>query len=75
MSTSLERIEEQALQLSAEDRAKLAYSLLESLRTSQAEIDASWRAEIVRRVAALDRGEMPLYPAEEVFAEIRRLKR
>lgn len=75
MSTSLKQIEEQARQLSAEDRAKLAESLLQSLRTSQADVRAAWDAEIERRVAALDRGEMPLYPAEDVFTGIRRLKR
>lgn len=73
MSTSLEQIEAQALQLCAEDRAKLAESLLESLHTPQPEIEAAWEAEIERRVAALDRGEYELIPAEEVFAEVRRI--
>lgn len=75
MSTSFEQIEDQARQLSPEDRAKLAESMLESLHTPLADIEAAWDAEIERRVAALDRGEMPLYPAEDVFAELRRLKR
>jgi len=69
MSALLKSIEEQARALSAEDRAKLAESMLESLHTSIAEIEALWVEEIEERVSAFDRGEIPSYPAEEVFAE------
>jgi putative addiction module component (TIGR02574 family) len=72
MSVSLKQIEEQAKALTADERAKLAESMLESLHTPVSEIEAAWSEEIERRVAAFDRGEMPEYPAEDVFAEARR---
>ena len=75
MPPSLKQIEEHARALNPDDRAKLAQSILESLHTPVAEIEAAWTAEIERRVAAYDRGEMPAYPAEDVFAEARRLLR
>lgn len=75
MSASLKQIEEQAKALNAEERAKLAESMLESLHAPVSEVEAAWAEEIERRVAAFDRGEMPAYPAEDVFAEARRLSR
>lgn len=75
MSASLKQIEEQARSLSAEDRAKLAESMLESLHAPVSEVEAAWADEIERRVAAFDRGEIPAYAAEDVFAEARRLSR
>jgi putative addiction module component (TIGR02574 family) len=72
MSALLKSIEEQARALSAEDRARLAESMLESLHTSIAEIEALWAEEIEERVSAFDRGEITSYPAEEVIAEARR---
>lgn len=75
MSASLEQIKDQARALSPEERAKLAQSILESLHSPLADIEAAWEAEIEQRVAAFDRGEIPLYAAEDVFAEARRLSR
>lgn len=75
MSASLEQIEEQARVLTPEERAKLAESLLESLHSPLAEIEKAWADEIEQRVAAFDRGEIPAYPAEDVFAEARRITR
>ena len=75
MSASLKQIEEQAKALSAEERAKLAESMLESLHVPVSEVEAAWAEEIERRVAAFDRGEIPAYAAEDVFAEARSLSR
>jgi putative addiction module component (TIGR02574 family) len=75
MSASLEQIEDQARALSPDERAKLAQSMLESLHSPSAEVEAAWESEIEERVAAFDRGELPLYAAEDVFAEARRLSR
>ncbi len=76
MSDTLEELERQARSLSAEERARLAEMLLESLQDAPlAEIEAAWDREIEERVAAYDRGELQTYPAEEVFAEARRLAR
>lgn len=75
MSVFLKQIEEQARALSAEERAKLAESMLESLHAPLSEIEAAWAEEIEQRVAAFDRGEIPSYAAEDVFAEARRISR
>jgi putative addiction module component (TIGR02574 family) len=75
MPTSLTQIEEQALALKAEDRAKLAQAMLESLHAPLADVESAWSGEIEQRVAAFDRGEIPAYPAEDVFAEARRRSR
>jgi len=75
MSASLKQIEEQARGLAAEERAKLAESLLESLHSPSAEIEKAWAEEIEQRVAAFDRGEIPAYAAEDEFAEARRMSR
>ena len=75
MSASLKQIEEQARALSAEDRAKLAEAMLESLHAPLSEIQSAWAEEVERRVAAFDRGEIPAYAAEDVFAEARRMSR
>jgi hypothetical protein len=39
------------------------------------EIEKAWEVEIAKRVAAYDRGEVPTFSAENVFAEARRLAR
>lgn len=75
MSASLKQIEDQARVLTPEERAKLAESLLESLHSPLAEIEKAWADEIEQRVATFDRGEIPAYPAEDVFAEARRMSR
>lgn len=75
MSASLKQIEQQIQSLSAEERAKLAETLLESLHAENSEVEAAWAREIEERVAAFDRGEMADYAAEDVFAEARRLSR
>lgn len=75
MSVSLKDIERQACALSREERAELAETLLESLHSPLGDIEAAWNEEIERRVAEFDRGEMPAYAAEDVFAEARRLTR
>ncbi len=73
MNTSLKQIEEQALSLNPEERAKLAEVMLESLSLPLAEIEEAWAQEIEQRVAAYDRGENPSYAAEDVFAEAKRI--
>ncbi len=75
MSTSLKQIEEQAHTLSAEDRAKLAETLLESLHAPLSDIEKAWAEEIDQRLAAFDRGEISAYSAEDVFADARRISR
>lgn len=73
MQTSLEQLEEQALSLGPEERAKLAEVMLESLSAPLAEIEDAWAHEIEQRVTAYDRGEIQAYSAEDVFAEAKRI--
>jgi putative addiction module component (TIGR02574 family) len=62
--------------LSLEDRERLVDQLLESLNEpAAAELDAAWDAEIERRLAEYDRGEVQAIDAEEVFAKAARLAR
>jgi putative addiction module component (TIGR02574 family) len=76
MPDTLKELETQARSLSPEERARLAESLLESLRDAPvAEIEKAWEVEIAERVAAYDRGELPTFTAESVFAEAKRLAR
>lgn len=75
MAISFKELEQQAQALAAEDRAKLAEALLESLQTPVSEIEKAWAQEIEDRIAAFDRGETQAYAAEDVFAEARRLTR
>jgi len=76
MSTLLADLEEQASTLPPDERAHLAEVLLESLcDTAAADIEADWRREVEKRVAAFDRGEVQTYPAEDVFADARRVRR
>jgi len=74
MVMTFAEIEEHARQLSAEDRARLAELMLESLlEDPDPEIAAAWDREIERRVTTYERGEAKTYAADEVFAEARRL--
>jgi putative addiction module component (TIGR02574 family) len=76
MSDTLKELEAQARSLSPEERARLAEFLLESLRDAPlAEIEKAWELEISERAAAYDRGDLPTFSAESVFAEARRLAR
>ncbi|MDO8810577.1 MAG: addiction module protein [Gallionella sp.] len=76
MSALLAKLEQQACSLLPEERAHLAEVLLESLHDSSlSKIETEWEREIEKRVAAFDRGELQTYPAEDVFAEARRMNR
>jgi putative addiction module component (TIGR02574 family) len=72
MKTNTEELELAVLSLPAGDRARLARRLIESL-DQDADVEAAWDEEIARRVARIEAGEAELVPAEEVFAEARRL--
>jgi len=73
MNTSLKQVEEQALNLSSDERARLAQVMLESLSTPLAEVEEAWAREVELRVAAYDRGDVPSYHSEDVFAEAKQV--
>ena len=70
MSTQFEDIEEQALKLTAEERAHLADRLLASL-SEDPEIEEAWAIEVERRVADIESGRVHLVPAAEAIARAR----
>lgn len=77
MGHSLPDIEKDALQLSPEDRARLALRLISSLEESVEspdEIEKLWIAEAERRFQELRDGLVQGIPAREVFTELRKKK-
>ncbi len=76
LAIEIDKVAEQALQLSRSQRAYLAEKLLESLDQEEpVELSEAWKAEIKRRCAEVDRGEVELIPGEQVFTEAERLLR
>jgi putative addiction module component (TIGR02574 family) len=73
MSTLVEELSRQALALSTAERVELAEKLLATVQAVDEEVEAAWDEEIKRRIAEIDDGSARLTPAEEVFAELRRL--
>lgn len=72
----LAAIEQEALSLSPEDRAKLAQRLLLSLEAlSEEQVRESWLIEAEQRAREIDRGEVKPIPAEEVRRKARTLLR
>lgn len=60
--------------LAPDDRERLVDQLLESLNEpAAAELNAAWEAEIERRLAEYDRGDVHAIDAEDVFAKARRI--
>ena len=76
MPDPIAELAERARALAPADRERLVTELLESLNAPAAsELDAAWEAEITRRLAAYDRGDVQAIDAEEVFAKARHLAR
>ena len=73
MSTLAEELSRKALALPPEERIWLAEELLATVQEVDAEVETAWDDEIKRRIAEIDSGTARLIPADEVFAEIRRL--
>ena len=74
MAHSLAEIEDHALRLPPEDRARLAVDLLTSLEESAEspeEIEKLWLAEAERHFRELHDGVVQGVPAQEVFAQLR----
>ena len=73
MPNTFVEIEEQACALSAEERARLALVLIQSLEgPDRGNVGEAWRVEIESRWAAIERGEAQTTRASEVLAEVRR---
>ena len=74
MAQSVAEIENDALRLSDEERARLAVRLLRSLEEeaeSPEQVEKLWLAEAERRFQELREGVVQGIPAGEVFARLR----
>ena len=76
MSSLLAELSKMAQELLPEERAQLAQELLLSGdQEAEPDVQTAWETEIADRIAAYERGEAKLIPAEDVFEEARRLTR
>lgn len=70
MSTA--EFREAAMKLSTEEKVQLADELIASIGPEErAEIDASWAAEVERRIDLVDEGKSESIPADELFRQLR----
>lgn len=67
---AIEKVLQEVLALSREDRERLRDALQESLEPDE-EGEKAWAAEVERRMKAVDEGRARLIPHEEVLAELR----
>ena len=70
MSTSVQGVLEEALQLPSMDRAALVEGLVMSLDQPDNSLDAEWLKEAKSRMAAYHSGELNAIDADDVFAEL-----
>lgn len=73
MSSLIDELSRKARALPPEESIRLAEELLSSVQDSDEEVEAAWAQEIERRLEEVESGTAKLVPAEEVFAEIRRI--
>jgi putative addiction module component (TIGR02574 family) len=75
MATILKELENQALQLSPQERGELIYRLIVSLEGSVEDtpeaIAQAWDEEIARRVVDMEAGRTQWIPADEAMSRIR----
>jgi putative addiction module component (TIGR02574 family) len=72
MTPTAESLKSSLARLSHEDRAELAYFLIQSLGEGEdADAEAAWDAELARRLAEIKSGKEQGEPAAKVFAELR----
>lgn len=71
MTDAAQNLLDQALKLSAEERAALAHDLLASIEAEPVEeVDAAWAAEAERRARRLLSGEDPGHSWDDVCARL-----
>jgi len=72
MSTAIEHVLIQALQMPPQDRAMIAERLLSSLDADvDWEVEVAWQQEAQRRLEEIDRGEVVCLPWEQVMNRLR----
>jgi len=70
MSSTVEALEAEALQLSAAERARLVERLIASLDIDP-EIEEAWAAEVERRNAEIESGTVALISGPEALAKLK----
>ncbi|MCZ7564497.1 MAG: addiction module protein [Burkholderiales bacterium] len=70
MSSTVEALEAEALQLSASERARLVERLIASLDIDP-EVEEAWAAEIERRNAEIESGAVSLVPGPDALAKLK----
>jgi len=70
MSSEIEHIMKQALELPSQVRAFVAEKLLESLDFEEPfDLSSEWRDEIDKRCRQIDEGQVQLTPGDRIFTE------
>jgi putative addiction module component (TIGR02574 family) len=70
VSTNLEILEAEVLQLAPADRSRLLERLISSL-DADPEVEEAWEREADRREAELESGSIAAVPGEEAIARLR----
>jgi putative addiction module component (TIGR02574 family) len=70
MSSTVEALEAEALQLSAAERARLVERLIASLDIDP-EVEEAWAAEVERRNAEIESGAVALLSGPEALAKLK----
>ncbi|OGS94689.1 MAG: hypothetical protein A3H31_12935 [Gallionellales bacterium RIFCSPLOWO2_02_FULL_57_47] len=70
MTTQVEILESEALQLPAAERALLVQALIASL-DAEAGVEEEWVVEVERRHAQIESGEVQMIPGPETLEKIR----
>ena len=72
MARKLKDLAKELTELPSKDRASRALTLIDSLDDAADEdVEKAWMEEAERRYDAYKKGEVPSYPADEVFAAVR----
>ncbi len=70
MSPEISDLLKRALALSAEERAALAHTLLDSLEEAGEGVQEAWDAEVARRIEDLKAGKAVTVPWEQLHREL-----
>ena len=74
MTETAQRLRSELATLDSDDRADLAYYLLQSLDEEvDPNVEAEWDAELDRRIADIESGKLQGIPGDEVMAELREM--
>jgi len=71
MKRSSEKLVSEILSLPAQSRAYVAEKLIESLDVqTDAELDASWKNEVLKRCREIDEGHVELTPSDKAITQV-----